>query len=221
MDFSIFSTYMSLVLFWAEIYHQARSLPADKLRPAYFIVNGAIYFLQISIWIYMRFSLVGVEIAELLLSEATKEADHVDLRSKMLTIFIPLLVDEVYNELADRCGVPRLAKKLNQILVKHIKTVLPGLKARISAALVSVAKEHASYGEITESKVGMGALLLNILSKYSEDDLHDFFKQPFLQRLRVKTKRCQHLSCQEEQEYTIFSSQYLSKVWRKLTLVRT
>ncbi|KAL7602453.1 dynamin-related protein 3A [Lactuca sativa] len=74
----------------------------------------------------------------------------------------------VYNELADRCGVPQLAKKLNQILVKHIKTVLPGLKARISAALVSVAKEHASYGEITESKAGMGALLLNILSKYSE-----------------------------------------------------
>ncbi|GFS34534.1 dynamin-related protein 3A [Actinidia rufa] len=81
----------------------------------------------------------------------------------------------VYSDLADRCGVPRLAKKLNQILVQHIKTVLPGLKSRISAALVSVAKEHASYGEITESKAyflgkqaGQGALLLNILSKYSE-----------------------------------------------------
>ncbi|KAL3635342.1 Dynamin-related protein 3A [Castilleja foliolosa] len=74
----------------------------------------------------------------------------------------------VYNDLAERCGVPQLAKKLNQILVQHIKTVLPGLKARISAALVSVAKEHASYGEITESKAGQGALLLNILSKYSD-----------------------------------------------------
>ncbi|XP_075110856.1 dynamin-related protein 3A [Nicotiana tabacum] len=74
----------------------------------------------------------------------------------------------VYSDLADRCGVPQLAKKLNQILVQHIKTVLPGLKSRISAALVSVAKEHASYGEITESKAGMGALLLNILSKYSD-----------------------------------------------------
>ncbi|KAA8518098.1 hypothetical protein F0562_015572 [Nyssa sinensis] len=58
----------------------------------------------------------------------------------------------VYSDLADRCGIPQLAKKLNQILVHHIKTVLPGLKSRISAALVSVAKEHASYGEITESK---------------------------------------------------------------------
>ncbi|KAK4340071.1 hypothetical protein RND71_041533 [Anisodus tanguticus] len=74
----------------------------------------------------------------------------------------------VYNDLADRCGVPQLAKKLNQILVQHIKTLLPGLKSRVSAGLVSVAKEHASYGEITESKAGMGALLLNILSKYSE-----------------------------------------------------
>ncbi|KAL2490929.1 Dynamin-related protein 3A [Abeliophyllum distichum] len=74
----------------------------------------------------------------------------------------------VYSDLADRCGVPQLAKKLNQILVQHIKTILPGLKSRISAALVSVAKEHASYGEITESKAGQGALLLNILSKYSE-----------------------------------------------------
>ncbi|KAM1317525.1 hypothetical protein ACFX13_002882 [Malus domestica] len=74
----------------------------------------------------------------------------------------------VYNGLADRCGVPQLAKKLNQILVQHIKAVLPGLKSRISSTLVAVAKEHASYGEITESKAGQGALLLNILSKYSE-----------------------------------------------------
>ncbi|XP_062117127.1 dynamin-related protein 3A-like isoform X2 [Humulus lupulus] len=74
----------------------------------------------------------------------------------------------VYNGLTDRCGVPQLAKKLNQILVQHIKKVLPELKSRISSALVAVAKEHASYGEITESKAGQGALLLNILSKYSE-----------------------------------------------------
>ncbi|CAK9178125.1 unnamed protein product [Ilex paraguariensis] len=74
----------------------------------------------------------------------------------------------VYNDLADRCGVPQLAKKLNQILVQHIMSVLPGLRSRLSAALVSVAKEHASFGEITESKAGQGALLLNILSKYSE-----------------------------------------------------
>ncbi|CAN0846586.1 Dynamin-related protein 3A [Linum grandiflorum] len=58
----------------------------------------------------------------------------------------------VYNSLADRCGIPQLAKKLNHILVQHIKGILPVLKSRISDTLVSVAKEHASYGEITESK---------------------------------------------------------------------
>ncbi|PWA90335.1 hypothetical protein CTI12_AA101350 [Artemisia annua] len=65
-----FSTYTLLVLFWAEIYHQARSLPTEKLRPAYFIINGIIYFFQICIWIYMRFSktAVAVEVAELFFS---------------------------------------------------------------------------------------------------------------------------------------------------------
>lgn len=74
----------------------------------------------------------------------------------------------IYSGLADSCGVPQLAKKLNKILAQHIKAVLPGLKARISASLVNLAKEHASYGEITESKAGQGALILNILSKYSD-----------------------------------------------------
>ncbi|KAI3525570.1 hypothetical protein L2E82_01821 [Cichorium intybus] len=65
-----FSTYTLLVLFWAEIYHQARSLPTDKLRPAYFIINGVVYFIQICIWMYMRFSktATAVEIAELFFS---------------------------------------------------------------------------------------------------------------------------------------------------------
>ncbi|GAB4838457.1 E3 ubiquitin-protein ligase tom1 [Ancistrocladus abbreviatus] len=50
------STYTLLVLFWAEIYHQARSLPTDKLRPAYYTVNGIVWFIQIVIWICMRLS---------------------------------------------------------------------------------------------------------------------------------------------------------------------
>ncbi|XP_059448138.1 tobamovirus multiplication protein 1-like [Corylus avellana] len=65
-----FSTYTLLVLFWAEIYHQARSLPADKLRPAYYAVNGFIYLLQISIWIFIRLSpsSAAVEAAKLFFS---------------------------------------------------------------------------------------------------------------------------------------------------------
>ncbi|XP_010276045.1 PREDICTED: tobamovirus multiplication protein 1 [Nelumbo nucifera] len=48
-----FSTYTLLVLFWAEIYHQARSLPTDKLRIIYIFINGAIYLIQVCIWIYL------------------------------------------------------------------------------------------------------------------------------------------------------------------------
>lgn len=55
-----------------------------------------------------------------------------------------------------------------QILVQHIRENLPELKSRISAQLISVTKEYASYGELKESEDGQGALVLNILSKYSE-----------------------------------------------------
>ncbi|XP_065871246.1 tobamovirus multiplication protein 1-like [Euphorbia lathyris] len=65
-----FSTYTLLVLFWAEIYHQARSLPIDKLRPTYYIINGVVYLIQACIWIYMRLSgsPVGEELAKLFFS---------------------------------------------------------------------------------------------------------------------------------------------------------
>ncbi|KAG2602965.1 hypothetical protein PVAP13_5KG725732 [Panicum virgatum] len=73
-----------------------------------------------------------------------------------------------YHGLTQYCGIPQLAKKLNQILVQHIKTVLPGLKSRISSQLTAVAKELAVYGDPVDSKAGQGAKLLNILAKYCE-----------------------------------------------------
>ncbi|CAL4945897.1 unnamed protein product [Urochloa decumbens] len=73
-----------------------------------------------------------------------------------------------YHGLTQYCGIPQLAKKLNQILVQHIKTVLPGLKSRISGQLTAVAKELAIYGDPVDSKAGQGAKLLNILAKYCE-----------------------------------------------------
>ncbi|KAF5448496.1 hypothetical protein F2P56_029024 [Juglans regia] len=65
-----FSTYTLLVLFWAEIYHQARSLPIDKLRPTYFASNGFMYFTQVFIWIFIRLSRspVSVKAAKLFFS---------------------------------------------------------------------------------------------------------------------------------------------------------
>lgn len=40
-----------------------------------------------------------------------------------------------------------------QILVKHIQSILPDLRARINAQVVTLQKELVSYGEVTESKV--------------------------------------------------------------------
>ncbi|KAH0936041.1 hypothetical protein HID58_013158 [Brassica napus] len=119
-----------------------------------------------------------------------------------------------YHGLADRLGIPQLAKKLNQILVQHIKALLPDLKSRISNALVATAKEHQSYGEITESRAGQGALLLNFLSKYCEVNLMvNFLKQHTLHCWKGKVKKCLHPSSPEEQEFTIFSNQSLLRVW--------
>jgi hypothetical protein len=35
------------VLFWAEIYHQARSMPIGALRPKYIILNVVVYAVQV------------------------------------------------------------------------------------------------------------------------------------------------------------------------------
>eukprot|EP00250_Pteridium_aquilinum_P005432 c15522_g1_i1 orf=252-1121(+) len=58
-----FSTYTLLVLFWAEIYYQARSLPTDRLRPGFLIMNVLVYILQIVIWVYEWLSYDAVSLA--------------------------------------------------------------------------------------------------------------------------------------------------------------
>ncbi|KAL7170934.1 hypothetical protein ACSBR2_035736 [Camellia fascicularis] len=74
----------------------------------------------------------------------------------------------IYNGLSDRCGIPQLAKKLNLILEQHIRTVLPGLKAKLNSHLLTVVKELRTYGEVMESKAEQGVILSKILSKYCE-----------------------------------------------------
>ncbi|MBA0815712.1 hypothetical protein Gohar_000466 [Gossypium harknessii] len=72
-----FSTYMLLVLFWAEIYYQARSLPINKLRPAYYSINGFMYFAQACIWISVRLSHspIAIEFARLFISASEEVMD--------------------------------------------------------------------------------------------------------------------------------------------------
>ena len=55
-----FSTYTLLVLFWAEIYHQARSLPTSSLRPAFLGLNAAVYAVQVPISLSVQSALVSM-----------------------------------------------------------------------------------------------------------------------------------------------------------------
>ncbi|XP_031494494.1 tobamovirus multiplication protein 3-like [Nymphaea colorata] len=48
-----FTTYALLVLFWAEIYYQARGISTDGLRPTFLTINGVIYAIQIALWLVM------------------------------------------------------------------------------------------------------------------------------------------------------------------------
>ncbi|KAM5566503.1 tobamovirus multiplication protein 3 [Rosa sericea] len=48
---AFFTTYALLVLFWAEIYYQARAVSTDGLRPSFFTINAAVYVVQISMWL--------------------------------------------------------------------------------------------------------------------------------------------------------------------------
>lgn len=62
-----FTTYTLLVLFWAEIYHQARSLPTGRLRPAFVLVNAVVYAIQSALWVYMGLSPgPGYQVADLI-----------------------------------------------------------------------------------------------------------------------------------------------------------
>ncbi|CAI9262681.1 unnamed protein product [Lactuca saligna] len=48
---AFFTTYALLILFWAEIYYQARAVSTDGLRPAFFTINGIVYAIQIALWL--------------------------------------------------------------------------------------------------------------------------------------------------------------------------
>ncbi|KAJ4974461.1 hypothetical protein NE237_007635 [Protea cynaroides] len=50
---AFFTTYALLVLFWAEIYYQARAASTDGLRPSFYTVNAIVYGIQIVFWLIL------------------------------------------------------------------------------------------------------------------------------------------------------------------------
>ena len=74
---------------------------------------------------------------------------------------------KAYRNKASYCGTPYLARKLNLILMMHIKQTLPDIKARISASLSKYSAELQALGD---SMLGNPAnIILNIITEFSHD----------------------------------------------------
>ncbi|CAF2083127.1 BnaAnng22260D [Brassica napus] len=59
---AFFTTYALLVLFWAEIYYQARAVSTDGLRPSFFTINALVYVVQIVLWLVLWWKPVHVTV---------------------------------------------------------------------------------------------------------------------------------------------------------------
>ncbi|KAK4542271.1 vacuolar protein sorting-associated protein 1 [Oleoguttula mirabilis] len=74
---------------------------------------------------------------------------------------------KAYRNKASYCGTPYLARKLNLILMMHIKQTLPDIKARIQASLQKYASELLGLGD---SMLGNSAnIVLNIITEFSNE----------------------------------------------------
>lgn len=74
---------------------------------------------------------------------------------------------KAYRNKSSYCGTPYLARKLNLILMMHIKQTLPDIKARISSSLLKYTTELESLGP---SMLGNSAnIVLNIITEFTNE----------------------------------------------------
>ncbi|KAG0345614.1 vacuolar protein sorting-associated protein 1 [Podila minutissima] len=71
-----------------------------------------------------------------------------------------------YRSKAQFCGTPYLARKLNMILMHHIRNTLPEIKAKIQAALAKYVAELASLGDGMGDGQGQAGIVLNIITEF-------------------------------------------------------
>ncbi|KAL8740230.1 MAG: hypothetical protein Q9190_007046 [Brigantiaea leucoxantha] len=74
---------------------------------------------------------------------------------------------KAYRNKSSYCGTPYLARKLNLILMMHIKNTLPDIKARISSSLQKYSVELAQLGD---SMLGNSSnIVLQIITEFSNE----------------------------------------------------
>ncbi|KAJ2583991.1 vacuolar protein sorting-associated protein 1 [Coemansia sp. RSA 1836] len=75
-----------------------------------------------------------------------------------------------YQSKAQYCGTPFLARKLNVLLMHHIKVNLPEIKAKIAAALVKYQSELEQLGDPLTDAAGQAAnTTLSIITEFCND----------------------------------------------------
>ncbi|KAJ3277129.1 vacuolar protein sorting-associated protein 1 [Terramyces sp. JEL0728] len=76
-----------------------------------------------------------------------------------------------YRTKAQYCGTPFLAQKLNTILMHHIKTTLPEIKAKISSMLLKYTQELTALGNpMGLDEIGMQAnVVLNVITEFTSE----------------------------------------------------
>mmetsp|Transcript_42646 Transcript_42646/g.92947 ORF Transcript_42646/g.92947 Transcript_42646/m.92947 type:complete len:688 (+) Transcript_42646:57-2120(+) len=77
------------------------------------------------------------------------------------------LAGRAFRNVASRCGIPHLARRLHALLLHHIRLALPELRARVQKVVDHYRSELASYGDTgMEQQMGQGAFLLHVISGY-------------------------------------------------------
>ncbi|KAI8927666.1 Dynamin central region-domain-containing protein [Entophlyctis helioformis] len=75
-----------------------------------------------------------------------------------------------YRSKAQYCGTPFLARKLNIILMHHIKNTLPEIKAKISSSLQKYQQELVSLGDpLSEDQDNMSNIILNAITEFTTE----------------------------------------------------
>jgi vacuolar protein sorting-associated protein 1 len=74
---------------------------------------------------------------------------------------------QAYANKAQYCGTPYLARKLNMILLHHIRSTLPEIKQKIQNSLIKYQTELASLGDISEG--AYANMLLSVITEFSSD----------------------------------------------------
>lgn len=78
------------------------------------------------------------------------------------------LTNPKYRDIAHAQGTQALAKKLNTILIRHIKKTLPSLRERIRSLMDQTSTELMSYGNFVSDDMKPG-LILSMINKFAAD----------------------------------------------------